>query len=40
MDYEGRIRVFGRKHLANLTEHLREWILSQSRADLDPEGKE
>ncbi|GBC77426.1 hypothetical protein HRbin08_00904 [bacterium HR08] len=38
VDPEGRIRVFGRKHLANLTEHLREWIRTQSGAD--PEGKE
>jgi len=28
VDPEGRIRVFGRKHLANLAEYLREWIPS------------
>ncbi|MBC7350870.1 MAG: hypothetical protein H5U08_00780 [Thermogutta sp.] len=38
VDPEGRIRVFGRKHLASLAEYLREWILS--RTGPDPEGKE
>lgn len=40
VDPGGRIRVFGRKHLADLTTHLKEWILSQIGADPDPEGKE
>lgn len=30
VDTEGRIRVFGRKHLADLATHLSEWIQSQS----------
>lgn len=29
-DLEGRIRVFGRKHFSDLSEHIREWIESQS----------
>ena len=29
MDLEGRIKVFGRKHLAELREHIKEWINSQ-----------
>ncbi len=30
VDPEGRIRVFGRKHLADLTMHIKSWIQSQS----------
>jgi len=30
VDPEGRIRVFGRKHLAELGEHMKQWIRSQS----------
>ncbi|HWP47345.1 MAG TPA: hypothetical protein VNM22_09310 [Candidatus Limnocylindrales bacterium] len=30
VDPEGRIRVFGRKHLRDLTEHIKTWIQSQS----------
>lgn len=30
VDPEGRIRVFGRKHLADLATHLKQWIQSQS----------
>lgn len=30
IDPEGRIRVFGRKHLADLATHLEQWIQSQS----------
>lgn len=30
VDPEGCIRVFGRKHLGNLTEHIKTWIQSQS----------
>ena len=30
VDPEGRIRVFGRQHLTDLTEHLKKWIQSQS----------
>lgn len=30
VDPEGRIRVFGRKHLAELGEHMKQWIQSQS----------
>jgi hypothetical protein len=33
VDPEKRIRVFGRKHLANLDKHLEEWIRSQIGAD-------
>lgn len=33
VDPEGRIRVFGRKHLANLDKYLEEWIRSQIGAD-------
>jgi hypothetical protein len=31
VDPEGRIRVFGRQHLAGLVTHLSEWILDQSK---------
>jgi hypothetical protein len=30
VDPEGRIRVFGRKHLADLKVHIESWIRSQS----------
>lgn len=29
VDPEGRIKVFGRKHFADLSTHIREWIKSQ-----------
>jgi hypothetical protein len=31
VDPEGRIRVFGRKHLADLSTHLKQWIQDQSK---------
>jgi len=33
VDPGGRIHVFGRKHLGNLTEHIKTWIQSQSREE-------